>query len=106
LNRPGFVALEVEPYPDRRRVRLRVRLGRFEKPPDIEIEILNAEGERIAEASVIEVQESVFELTLHLRGLENEGSFRAAASIRHRDEEVINRIETTFELTIADQASW
>jgi hypothetical protein len=106
LNKRGFVALEVEPYPDRRRVRLRVRLGPFEKPPDIEIEILNAEGKRIADTSVIEVHERVFELTLHLRGPEDMGTFRAVASMRHRGQEVIDRVETVFQLPIADQASW
>ena len=106
LNKRGFVAFEVEPYPDRKRVRLRIRLAPFEKPPDIEVEILNSEGKRIADTSVIEVHDRVFELTLHLRGPEDEGTFRAVVSMRHRGEEVIDRVETAFELPIADQASW
>jgi hypothetical protein len=80
-------------------------LAPFEKPPDVEIEILNSEGKRIAAASVIGVQDRLFELTMHLQGSEDEGAFKVVASMRHRGEEVADRVETAFELPDADEAT-
>lgn len=58
---------QAEPYPDGRRVRVRLELTPFQVRPNAEIQITDAAGEEIAGLSVIETVDPRLEFTVHLR---------------------------------------
>jgi hypothetical protein len=62
-----FREVGVSPYPDGERVRLAVQMTPFLQRPNIEIVVVDEQGEPVASASVIENLEPSLALTLHLR---------------------------------------
>jgi hypothetical protein len=78
--------LEAQPYSDGRRVRVKLELTHFLKRPNADVSIINAQGEEVASASIIETMEPKMELTLHLRGAEQPGDLTLAARVFYREE--------------------
>ena len=68
--------LEVEPFPDGKRVKVRVDLTPFLERPMVEVRILGSVGEVLAEATVVECADPSFSLTLHMRSLPPGGEAR------------------------------
>ena len=68
--------VRVEPYPDKKRVRLFVELTPFQKNPSGDVLIFNQTGEIVASASFIEAVAPKFDFTLHLKASET-GKFIA-----------------------------
>ena len=58
------------PYPDGRRVKVAVELSPFREQPDLDIDILDAEGRAVAGVNVIGVMNFRMAFVLHLRGAE------------------------------------
>ena len=73
--------LQVEPYPDGKRLRLSLELTPFQKPPSGEVFITDLLGNRVATASIIEAIDAKMQLTLHLRVPDAQGAFIARAII-------------------------
>ena len=73
--------LQVEPYPDRKRLRLFLELTPFQKPPSGEVFITDLLGNQVATASIIEAIEAKMQLTLHLRIPDPRGEFTARVII-------------------------
>jgi hypothetical protein len=67
--------VSAKPYPDGRRVRVRVELDPFQKRPSLEVTILNALAESVAQARVIETMTRTLEMTLHLREAQGGGDY-------------------------------
>lgn len=67
--------VSVKPYPDGRRVRVHVELDPFQKRPNLELVIVDAQDEQIAQAQVIETMSRRLEMTLHLRGSQPLGGY-------------------------------
>ena len=59
--------LRAEPYPDGRRLRVSLELTPFQKRPEIEFTLTDAEGQEAGSASVVEPVAWKLELTLHVR---------------------------------------
>ena len=72
--------LELEPYPDGKRVRLFVELSPFQKSPSGDLLITNQVGEIVSATSFIEAVTSKFDLTLHLR-MAQPGEFTARMTL-------------------------
>lgn len=77
---------EVTPWPDGRRVRVNLEITPFQKRPNGEIYITNANGNELANISIIETMDPRMEFTLHLRGAELVGPFSISAHIFYYEE--------------------
>lgn len=58
---------QLAPYPDGRRVGVYIEVTPFQKRPSLEIVVQDADGNEVAQASIIEPFGHKMELTLHLR---------------------------------------
>ncbi len=85
-NEVRIQGLQAEPYADGRRVRVRLELTPFQKRPNADLSILNAQGEEVASASIIETMEPKMELTLHVRGVGQPGDYTLMARVFYREE--------------------
>jgi hypothetical protein len=61
-------SLQVAPYPDGQRVRVRLQITPFLVPPHIDITLRDASGDEVATTSIVEPMSSQLELTMHLLG--------------------------------------
>ena len=78
-------ALRAEVWPDGRRVKVSLEVEPFQKRPNLEISILNVNGQEIAHTSIIESIERHIEMTLHLRGADLSGPFSISAVLFYTD---------------------
>jgi hypothetical protein len=75
-----ILSLEVETYPDGERVRVQIRMTPFQVRPHIEVTIIDANGDEVATASIVEPLSHKLEFTMHLRGA-SAGPFRLEATL-------------------------
>ncbi|MBX3065711.1 MAG: hypothetical protein U0528_10970 [Anaerolineae bacterium] len=61
--------LEAKPYPDGWRIKLSINVTPFQERPNLEVRLKNAEGQEVAELSIIETMHKNMEFTLHIRGV-------------------------------------
>ena len=87
--------LQVEPYPDGKRLRLTLELTPFQQSPSGEVFITDLLGNLIATASIIEAIDPSMQLTLHVRSPETQGPFTARVEIFYS--------ESIDEITEGDQ---
>lgn len=82
--------LELEPYPDKWRVKLRVNVTPFQIRPNLEIVLRRVDegSERpVANLSIIETMHPRMEFTMHIRGVADPvGEYRLTANLYYRDE--------------------
>lgn len=64
-----FLNLQIEPWDDRQRVRVHARLTPFQKPPNLEFEIRDADEQVLASAYIVENIDFDLVITMHLRRL-------------------------------------
>lgn len=64
---PRFVRAQALPYPDLTRVWTRVQLTPFAGHPELEMAILDADGQPAAVMSMVDVQFTYISLTMHLK---------------------------------------
>lgn len=86
---PDEVKIEdfsAEPYPDQRRIRVKLTLTPFQKRPHIEIFILNPEGQRISEVSILESMTKNVDLTMHLKTAQPSGTYKIEAIVYYSEE--------------------
>jgi hypothetical protein len=62
--------LQVEVYPDRRRVWVKVKITPFQERPNLLIALHRASGELVDDASIIETMHFDNEFTIHLRRIQ------------------------------------
>jgi hypothetical protein len=97
-----------EPYPDGRRIRIYLEVSPFQFKPDAEIALVNAIGEIVASASVIETVNPKMDMTLHapveIRGgeysLHAVVQYRIELPLEHPDQEDQPR---EFEVIVVDR---
>ncbi len=115
--------LEARPYPDGRRVAVRLHVTPFLKRPNMEVTIRNARGEEAANLNVVEAIESHMDFTMHLREEMPEGNYTLALEVFYADLEdleekapgettageilqkarnVVDQMETSFEISARD----
>ncbi|MFN2198163.1 MAG: hypothetical protein ACK2UW_18735 [Anaerolineales bacterium] len=76
-----------KPYPDGRRIRVHLELTPFQKRPNLTLYAENPENRRVAEASVIESMTRTLEITMHLRGPQQGGSYVAHVQVYYLPEQ-------------------
>ena len=59
--------LHIEKWPDRQRIRVHIDITPFQKRPDLEATIFDADGNEIANTLIIETLENRLVFTMHLR---------------------------------------
>jgi hypothetical protein len=62
-----FVAVKVEPYPDRQRLKLSYEVSPFLERPSVEIRLLDPQGADLGSITIIDIVVPRFSLTAHLR---------------------------------------
>jgi hypothetical protein len=78
--------LQVEPYPDGRRVRVFVELTPFQKKPNGDLSITDASGHLAATTSFVEAITPKNEMVLHLRALDPAGQYNLKLTIFYSSE--------------------
>lgn len=93
-----FRSLDIEPYPDGRRLRVSMELTPFLEGPDLALRVLDDQGGEVADVSIISAQQTRLSLTIHLPGSELAGSFTLEAVILYDDLGQVSRFERAIEL--------
>jgi hypothetical protein len=88
-----IVRFDAEPWSDGRRVRIYLEVSPFQKRPNGGITITNANGDELANISIIETMDPKMEFTLHLRGAEIIGPFTVSAYISYPEEPSESTVE-------------
>lgn len=91
-------SLDIDPYPDGRRLRLLLELTPFMEPPDLSLRVLNGEGEEVADLSIIGAHQNILSLTVHLQGPISGGAYTLEAAILYEDLGQVNLFQREIEL--------
>jgi hypothetical protein len=83
----------VEPWTDGRRVSVYLELTPFQQKPNGEISVTNADGDEIANLTIIETIDPKNEFTIHLRGAEIKGEYTAHVNIFYVEPEQEDEVE-------------
>jgi len=89
--------MEVHPYPDLRRLWVRVQLSNFATPPNVRLACLNAEGVEVADMLLVEWQDAYISMTMHLRQPDPGADYTFRAEVA-RDEELLDSRDYPFVL--------
>lgn len=92
-------AVNVEPYPDGRRLRLKIELTPFQAPPNLEVWVENVDEERIAHTNIIGTMTPQMSLTMHLKGKNVVGVHRLWLMLSYEEEGEIERRPFEFEIS-------
>jgi hypothetical protein len=98
-----FRSAVAEPYADGRRLRLLIEITPFQKRPDVEIVVSDAEGNEVGSVFIIEAMEAAFTLTVHLRASPRTGPHPVRLRLSYTDPEVGDETEARFELPAAGE---
>jgi hypothetical protein len=79
--------LRAEPWSDRWRVRVAMEIVPFQKRPNIDVSLFDADGEEVAATHIIEPMSWKLEFTLHIRGkADPAGSYRLEARLYYPED--------------------
>ncbi len=99
---PVIERAEAWPYPDLRRVWVRVQTSPFDAYPNLALAIEDPDGAVVSSMFLVEIREIYQSLTLHLRQPPRPGeSYRLLIELS-RDEGVLDTGEFPFELTFRE----
>jgi hypothetical protein len=98
-----FRSVGVSPYPDRTRVRLNLQITPFLERPNIEISIVDSDGQEAASAQVIENLDHALTLTMHLHPTEADGPYTARLALGYPDRDPVDRAEIRFTIEAAGE---
>jgi len=101
---PGNVRIErlvATPYPDGWRVRINLDVTPFQQRPNLEVEVITADGRQVAQLSIIETMHHIMEFTVHLRGLLTPiGDYRCHAALFYESIDVrVDQATIDFSIT-------
>jgi len=92
-----FLSLQVEPYPDGRRVHVNLQLTPFLQPPCIDLSLVDSLGNSICSVSIIEPPRWEQEITMHLRNLSlSSGEFTLSACLFYPEREDLDQRSIKF----------
>ncbi len=107
-NEVHIRALNAQPYPDGRRVKVYLEISPFQKRPNGELTITNETGREIASISFIETIDPKLELTMHIRTPTPAGSYTLKADLFYEepvfDEDAPENAPSKFDRTMIDHA--
>jgi hypothetical protein len=85
-------------YPDRRRVKVSMRLTPFISPPNIEIDVRDESDNRVANAVIVGVSGPELDVTLHIRGEVPAGDYRFLLSLGYQEHEDVDQREVILQI--------
>ena len=88
-----------QPYPDGKRVRVMVEATPFQKRPWIEVTMLDAEGDEVAYANIVEPMNYKVEITMHIRRAEPSGKYSLTARLFYPEQPDNDKRTIEFEVT-------
>ncbi len=95
-------AIDVYPYPDLKRLWVRIALTPFDEKPSLDLEIFDPKGDLVSEMLVVEAMDYSFSVTMHLRKEPEPGEKYFLRATLVRDQKEIDRLEKTFDLVFVD----
>lgn len=94
-----ILEIKVEPWEDKRRLRIFVKLTPFKQSPSMEFILKDNSGKLISEASIIETDEDQFVFTMHIRSLEHTSPYHLFCNLTYgEDIGIIHTKELTFSI--------
>ncbi len=94
-----FLSLHIEPWEDHQRVRVHARLTPFQKPPNLEFEIRDGDGQTLASAYIVENIDFDLVITMHLRRISADPQqLTLYAMIRYDEIGTVSEDKATFSL--------
>jgi len=90
-----FTGLNLELSDDGRRVCVKFSLTPFQQPPDIFISILK-DGEEVTQAAIIEVFDTDFSFTMHIRAPIPAAEYQCVISVSYPEKEPVDRRVAIF----------
>ncbi len=99
---PKIHSIEVYPYPDLKRLWVRIELTPSDVRPVLDLEIFGPDGQLVSDMLIVETAEYQFSVTMHLRRPPQEGEKYFLRGTLIHDKEEIDRFERTFDLLFVD----
>lgn len=93
-----FIDLHVEPWEDNRRIRVHIRMTPFQKPPNLETRLFDAENREVASTTVIENIDFDLVFTLHIRPPDAPEPFTLSCQIEYQDIGIVDRKSIQFSI--------
>ncbi|MGD8552811.1 MAG: hypothetical protein PVG02_04050 [Anaerolineales bacterium] len=91
-------AVNFQPYPDRRRVRLTLKLTPFQTPPNIALTVMDAREKEVSSLSVIGATEATMSLTIHIRDPKAKEPLRVLLVVGYEEQGTVDEREETLML--------
>ncbi len=104
-----ILSFDAEPYPDGRRVKVRLLLSSFLQGPNALINLSNQENQELATVNIVNIFSSENEITLHVPGNKKQpGSYKVNVEVFYVEEEEIEQDgeqRLSFKQSLVDSAS-
>ena len=85
-ERVRFLELKVEPWEDKKRIKVFVKITQFTKPPNLSFQIFDSENINLSEVTLIENVDTDIVFTMHLRNQLDRNNLRLIGNIFYSDE--------------------
>lgn len=99
---PRFLRAQALPYPDLQRVWTRVQLTAFASHPELEMAILDPDGQVVAEMAMVDVQFTYISLTMHLKRPRPGEPYRLLLRLT-RDHTLLDQRSVPFDLVFVER---
>lgn len=77
-----LLSIQVDPYPDKRRLKVHLEMTPFQQPPHLDIRLTTPQGDDAGSVSIIEPAAWKMEFTMHIRRAgETTGTYLLTASL-------------------------
>ena len=95
----GIQLVRIDPYPDGKRIRVTLELTPFQVPPNLDVIVLDKDGEESASMSIIAATTPKLSFTAHLRGDHLSSTYQLITRLSYEELGEVDRKETTFSTT-------
>jgi len=92
-------SVHIDPYPDGKRIRVALELTPFQIPLDLDVIVLDQDGEESASMSIIGAATPKLNFTAHLRGDRLSLTYQLLTRLSYEELGEVDREETAFSTT-------
>ena len=92
-------SVHIDPYPDGKRIRVTLELTPFQVPPDLDVIVLDKDGEESASMSIIGATTPKLIFTAHLRGNPLSSTYQISTRLSYEEFGEVDRKEIAFSTT-------
>lgn len=89
--------LQVEPNPDKKRVKVRLQITPFQQDPSVELSILDQQGNEVSRVFIIETIDDHLLFTMHIRTETQPGDLTLSARLYYESQGVIDERSIIFD---------